>query len=146
MRLTAFTDLGLRALMRLASEPGRSFTTDEIAGELSISRHHLSKIVRDLADAGFIATQRGAGGGFSLARPAQEISLGAVVRRLEDGHALVECFRDDGGCCTLTAGCRLKSKLVRARDAFIAELDKTSLAECAYPARPGRSVGRAASP
>ena len=135
MRLTAFTDFGLRALMRLASEPGRSYTTDEIAQELSISRHHLSKVVRALADAGFVATQRGAGGGFSLARPADQISLGAVVRRLEDGHALVECFRDDGGACTLMPGCRLRGRLARARDAFIAELDKSSLAECAYPTR-----------
>lgn len=140
MRLTAFTDFGLRALMRLASDESRSFTTEEMARELQISRHHLSKVVRDLADAGFVTTQRGAGGGLSLARPAEEITLGAVVRRLEDGLALVECFRDDGGGCTLTPGCRLKGKLARAREAFIAELDQTSLAECAYPPRPHRAV------
>ena len=83
MRLTSFTDFALRALMRLAGEPARSFATNEIAAEFGISRNHLAKVVRDLADGGFIATQRGVGGGFTLARPPQSITLGEVVRALE---------------------------------------------------------------
>jgi len=71
MRLTSFTDFALRTLMRLAGDPARSFATNEIATEFRISRNHLAKVVRDLADGGFIATQRGVGGGFSLARPPQ---------------------------------------------------------------------------
>ena len=133
MRLTDFTDIGLRALMRLAGEPDRLFTTDELATELNVSRNHLTKIVSELARAGFILTQRGAGGGFRLARPAASITLGAVVRALEDRHALVQCFRTDGGGCSLTPKCRLKSKLKAAEEAFLSELDKTALSECAYP-------------
>lgn len=113
MRLTAFTDFGLRALMRLAGEPERLFTTEEIAAEYAISRHHLVKVVRDLAAAGFIETRRGTGGGFRLARPANEISLGEVVRALESRAALVECFRPDGGQCALSPDCRLKGHLAR---------------------------------
>lgn len=137
MRLTAFTDFALRALMRLAGEPERVFTTDEIAREFSISRNHLTKVVRELAEGGFVATHRGAGGGFRLARPAETITLGEVVRLLEARYPLVECFRSDGGGCVLTPSCRLKAKLGAAAKAFIAELDKTSLAECAYPAPRG---------
>lgn len=138
MRLTAFTDYGLRALMRLASEPTRSFSTSEIATEFRISRNHLIKVVRDLAEGGFVATQRGAGGGFWLARPPQSITLGEVVRALEQRYALVECFRDDGGDCVLKPRCRLKSRLAAAREAFMKELDATTLSECAYP-RPFKS-------
>ena len=134
MRLTAFTDLGLRAMMRLAGEPGRSFTTEEIASEFAISRHHLTKIVRDLARAGYVATQRGAAGGFRLARPAEKITLGDIVRTLEAGQALVECFRADGGACVLTPRCRLKRRLAGAQEAFLRALDGTTLAECAYKA------------
>jgi Rrf2 family transcriptional regulator, nitric oxide-sensitive transcriptional repressor len=144
MRLTAFTDFGLRALMRLAGEPTRSFSTSEIAAEFGISRNHLTKVVRDLADGGFVATQRGAGGGFRLARPPQKITLGEVVRALEQRHALVECFREDGGDCVLKPRCRLKSRLAAAREAFMRELDLTTLAECAYPGRRGRSAANAA--
>jgi Rrf2 family nitric oxide-sensitive transcriptional repressor len=136
MRLTQFTDYGLRALMRLAADSHRSFSTGDIAAEFSISRHHLTKVIRDLADAGFVRTQRGVGGGFRLARPPEEITLGQVVRSLEQRQALVECFRDDGGCCMLTPRCRLKGKLAEAREAFMRALDDTTLAECAYPPVP----------
>jgi len=140
MRLTTFTDFALRALMRLAGEPDRSFSTSEIAEEFAISRNHLAKVVRDLADGGFITTQRGVGGGFALARPARAITLGEVVRALEGTSALVECFRQDGGSCVLTPRCRLKSKLASAREAFMRELDETTLADCAFPARPRQRV------
>lgn len=134
MRLTSFTDLGLRAMMRLAGEPGRNFTTDEIAGEFAISRHHLTKVVGALSRAGFVATQRGPSGGFRLARPAETIMLGEIVRRLESRQALVECFRTDGGDCVLTPRCRLKRHLATAEEAFLRSLDATPLADCAYKA------------
>src|SRR5262245_32680795 len=143
MRLTMFTDFALRALMRLAGEPTRSFATNEIASEFNISRNHLAKVVRDLADGGFITTQRGAGGGFSLARSPQSITIGEVVRALEARQALVECFRDDGGDCALMPRCRLKMRLAAAREAFMRELDGTTLAECAYPARPRKAASPA---
>jgi Rrf2 family nitric oxide-sensitive transcriptional repressor len=136
MRLTAFTDFGLRALMRLAGEPDRSFTTDEIANEFAISRHHLVKVVRRLAETGYVRTQRGAGGGFELARPARTITLGEVVRDLEDDQPLAECFRADGGNCVLSPRCRLRKKLAAAREAFLNELDTTSLADCTYSPSP----------
>jgi Rrf2 family nitric oxide-sensitive transcriptional repressor len=133
MQLTLFTDFALRALMRLAGEPARSFATAEIAAEFGISRNHLAKVVRNLGESGFITTQRGVGGGFALARPPESITLGEVVRALER-EALVECFRDDGGSCVLTPRCRLKTKLASARECFLRELDATTLAECVYPA------------
>jgi Rrf2 family transcriptional regulator, nitric oxide-sensitive transcriptional repressor len=133
MRLTSFTDFGLRVLMRLAGAPERRFTTGELATELAISRNHLAKVVQDLARAGYIETRRGAGGGFRLALPAASITLGGVVRLLEQQGALVECFRADGGNCTLTPHCRLKSRLAAAREAFLDELDRTTLADCASP-------------
>lgn len=133
MRLTSFTDYGLRALMRLAGEPERVFTTEEIAREAGISRHHLIKIVRALAGAGMVETLRGSGGGFRLARPATELSIGEIVRLLEARQALVECFRDDGGACALMPACRLKGLLAAASEAFYSELDRTMLADCVYP-------------
>lgn len=133
MRLAAFTDYGLRVLMRLASSPDEPSTTARIAEEFQIPYNHLTKVVQDLARYGFVTTQRGAGGGIRLARPAEAITLGEVVRHLEERYDMVECFRADGGACLLNPLCRLKPQLVAAREAFLAELDKTSVADCAYP-------------
>jgi Rrf2 family nitric oxide-sensitive transcriptional repressor len=130
MRLTSFTDFGLRALMRIASDPGRAWSTAEIAEEFGISRHHLAKTIATLASGGFVETRRGGGGGAMLARPAATIRIGDVVRLLERDQALVECFQADGGSCVISPVCRLKGLLSRAEAAFLAELDRSSLADC----------------
>jgi len=145
MRLAAFTDFGLRALMRLADNPDEPSTTARIADEFHIPFNHLAKVVQDLARGGFVTTRRGAGGGLRLARPADTIRLGEVVRFLEQGYPVVECFRADGGACVLSPRCRFKSRLAAAREAFLAELDESTVADCAYPGPgPGKPASEAA--
>lgn len=134
MRLTAFTDYGLRALMRMASAPERAFSTAELAQEFGVSRNHLTKIVQRLARGGIVETHRGGGGGAVLARAPGTIQLGEIVRLLEQGHALVECFAPGGGDCTIDGRCRLKARLGRAEAAFLADLDGSTLADIALPA------------
>jgi Rrf2 family nitric oxide-sensitive transcriptional repressor len=53
---------------------------------------------------------------------------------------VVECFRADGGACVLTPGCALRRRLAAAREAFLAELDRTTLADCRYVAPVPRGV------
>lgn len=133
MRLTSFTDYGLRMLMRLASAPGTAFSTAELAGEFGLSRNHLTKIMQHLARAGMVETRRGSGGGAVLARPPEEIRLGDLVRLLEEDQPLVECF-GLGGTCTIDGRCRLKGRLRAAEAAFLADLDRSTLADIALPA------------
>ncbi len=140
MRLTSFTDFGLRALMRLASAPERAFSTAELAEEFALSRNHLAKIMAALAHAGIVTTRRGGGGGAMLSRPADKITLGAVVRVLEAGQALVECFAVTGGSCPITGCCRLKGRLRSAEAAFLADLDRSTLADVALPSPVGAST------
>ena len=136
MRLAAFTDYGLRILMRLAHSPERRFSTAELAAEFQVSQHHLTKVAQDLARGGFVTTQRGSGGGLMLARDAQSIRLGEVARHLERRFALVECFRADGGECVLRSRCRLRARLEAAREAFFDELDRSTISDCAWSAEP----------
>jgi len=137
VRLLASTDYALRLLMRLALEADRLKTSEDLAREIGVPRNHIQKIVQDLAEAGVVRTTRGARGGVALARGAEEISLGAVVRRLEREQVLAECFRADGGACCFSPECRLKGKLWRAREAFLRELDGSTLADCVgLPALP----------
>jgi Rrf2 family nitric oxide-sensitive transcriptional repressor len=133
MRLLAATDFALRLLMRLGAAQGGPRTTEALAAEIGVPRNHVHKIVQHLAEAGFVATLRGAKGGVRLARPAAEIMVGAVVRRFEAPQAIVECFREDGGACPLSGACRLEGALARARETFLASLDAVSVADCIAP-------------
>jgi Rrf2 family nitric oxide-sensitive transcriptional repressor len=132
MKLLASTDFALRALMVLATEPrDRPFSVDALAQKLGgLSRNHLHKIVQELATLGLVHTVRGAGGGVTLAVALSEIKVGTLVRQLEGDQPVVECFRADGGCCTLTVGCRLRGFIRTAREDFYRSLDGHTLAEC----------------
>ncbi|EAQ26353.1 Rrf2 family transcriptional regulator [Roseovarius sp. 217] len=131
MRLTSFTDFGLRMLMRMASAPDRAFSSAELATEFDLSRHHLAKIMQRLSQAGLIDTRRGGGGGALLARPPAQIRLGDVIRHLESGQALVACFGPEAGDCSLDGRCRLKARLRSAERAFLDDLDRSTLADIA---------------
>ncbi|MEO9781947.1 MAG: Rrf2 family transcriptional regulator [Sedimentitalea sp.] len=135
MRLTSFTDYGLRILMRLASDPDQVFSTTELAEEFGVSRHHLTKIMQKLAKVGIVQTRRGGGGGAILVRPPADLGLGEIVRILEEGKVLVECF-ETGGDCNLDGRCGLKSRLRLAETVFLASLDRSTLADVAL-ASPG---------
>ena len=127
--LTSYTDFGLRALMLLAAEPAKIQSAATLAERLGVSRHHLAKILLDLVAGGYLESVRGAAGGVRLARPAAGIRIGDVVRHLERDQALVECFRADGGGCRLRPACRLRAALRHAKDVFLAELDRNTLAD-----------------
>jgi Rrf2 family nitric oxide-sensitive transcriptional repressor len=128
MRLTYLTDYSLRVLMYVSAVPQRLVTIQEIAQGYGISENHLMKVVHGLAQHGFIETVRGRGGGIRLARPASDITVGAVVRAVEDDFALVECFRTDN-TCRITPVCRLRGTLQQALGAYFEVLDNRTLAE-----------------
>ncbi|MEE4188750.1 MAG: Rrf2 family transcriptional regulator [Roseobacter sp.] len=129
MRLTSFTDYGLRMLMLMAGTPDRAFSTAEMAEELNLSRNHLSKIMQRLARAGIIETRRGGGGGAILAKPPETIQLGQIIRLLEEDQPLVECLSNGRNSCTLDGRCGLKTRLRTAEAAFLADLDRSTLAD-----------------
>jgi len=129
MELTDFTDYSLRVLMFLAARPGKKSSIDELADFYGISRHHVAKITRSLAEGGWLETTRGKGGGVSLAKPAAEINLAEVVSHTEPHFHLVECFREQNQNCVLTHCCSLKSILYGARGQFFAYLRKHTLAD-----------------
>lgn len=135
MRLTSFTDYGLRMLMRLAAQPAEAISTARLADEFNLSRNHLAKIMQVLAGGGIVVTRRGGGGGAILKMPPDEIRLGDLVRLLEQGQTLVACFAPDGGDCTIEHCCRLKARLRHAERTFIDDLNRTTLADLALPAR-----------
>ena len=124
MKLTRYTDYALRVLLHLAAHQDRLCSIAEISRAYGISESHLMKVVHDLGKGGFVATSRGRGGGLRLGRPAEEIGVGQVVRYAEDGFDLVDCKS-----CVIAPLCRLSGVLGEAMAAFLAVLDRHSLAD-----------------
>jgi Rrf2 family transcriptional regulator, nitric oxide-sensitive transcriptional repressor len=127
MQLTQYTDYALRTLIALGLDPGRKLTVADVATAYGISRNHLVKVAARLAEAGYVETTRGKGGGMRLARPPGDIRLGAVVRDMEAELGVVECLTEGGGHCVLSQACRLKSLLHDATGAFLYTLDRYTL-------------------
>lgn len=125
------SDYSLRVLIFLAAKNGASATIPEIAGAYGISRGHLMKVVQALARFGYVETLRGRNGGLQLGKPKEAIRLGDVVRETEESLAIVECFAtpEAGDGCKIAGACRLKGVLAEALNAFLAVLDRYTLAD-----------------
>ena len=133
MRLTQYTDYSLRVLMFLGLRDPQPAQIGEIAERYGISHHHLAKVVPLLAECGYITTQRGRTGGLRLAQSAARIRVGDVVRRCEADLALVECFNRQRNTCVVAPACVLTKVLEAALAAFLAELDRHTLADILVP-------------
>jgi Rrf2 family transcriptional regulator, nitric oxide-sensitive transcriptional repressor len=139
MRLTAFTDYCLRALIFVALKGDELTTIDEIAKHHQINRNHLVKVVFRLSQLGYLSTVQGKGGGVRLANDPAELNLGRLIRQTERDFALVECFPERDCLCVIEPGCVLKNALHAALAAFFEVLDGYTLADLG---RPNRSLAR----
>lgn len=129
MRLTNYTDYSLRVLIYLAVKRNQDKTTiTEITEAYQISRNHLTKVIHQLGQIGLIETTRGRGGGIVLAKEPNDIIIGEVVRETEEDFRLVECFSPDGKC-VISPVCSLRHVLHEALAAYLAVLDKYTLAD-----------------
>ena len=129
MRLSAYSDYAFRVLMQAALCMPQRITVDQVAETFGISRHHLVKVVHDLGRGGYLETRRGVGGGFTLARPPEEIRLGDVVRLGEESDTVIDCMDRSNRTCRLLPCCCLKGVLDEAASAFFAVLDGYTLAD-----------------
>lgn len=128
MRLTSFSDYALRMLMFAASSGETSFTIEAASRAFGVSKTHLNKVASTLTRGGFLKALRGRSGGLLLARPAETIRIGDVVRLTEPDFAVVECFAT-GNQCVLTRTCKLSGTLGDAIGAFLSALDRYTLAD-----------------
>lgn len=120
MHLTRHTDYALRVLMYLTLQKGRLATNSEIAEAYDISRNHLVKIVHELGKCGLVRTVRGKSGGIELACAPAAITVGDVVRRMEENLEIVNCTTPS---CPILPACAVRGVLGQARDAFLDVLD-----------------------
>lgn len=126
MKLDKFSDYALRVLVALAVYGPDRLSSAQIAQQYRLSEHHIAKVASALVKGGFVASERGRAGGLTLARSANDITIGAVLRVIKADEPVVECFGTDKSCCILPA-CGLRTPLKDAQEAFFAVLDGYTL-------------------
>ena len=129
MRLTQQTSYSIRVLLYCHANSQSTSRIRDIASTYGISELHLFKIMHVLVEAGFVETIRGRNGGIRLARPADEISVGAVVRATESNFFLTDCFDTTNRDCPLVDSCGVNRVLAEALRAFFAVLDSYTIAD-----------------
>lgn len=136
MQLTRFSDLGLRLLMYLAVNEREAppVTVAEVAQQFKMARNHLVKVSATLTKHGYVRSNRGRAGGIELARPAEQIKVGDLVRLLEGSEQLIDC---ESLHCVLNPACGLKAALNHSLSTFYTTLNTYTLADTIK----GRSTG-----
>ena len=93
MQISAKTDYAVRALLSLAAREPELVKIDVVVSEQGMPRKFVEAILGELRRAGIVRSQRGADGGYALARPAREITLGSVLRAVDGPLAEVRGLR-----------------------------------------------------
>jgi Rrf2 family protein len=128
MQITARIDYAVRAVLELAAHPGAAVSRAEIAEAQGIPSKYLESILLELRQSGLLVAQRGAGGGYALARPATEITIDDVVRSVDGPLAGVrglppESVEYDGSAA------ELRRVWVAVRASLRAVLERTTVAD-----------------
>lgn len=123
MKINAFADVSLRAVMVLAAAPaGTLLTTQSVADAVQTPYNHVSKAMAKLRELGIIDVERGRNGGARLSAAGHLATVGQLLRELDTRPDPAECVASSGPC-PLIDDCRLRTALSRAREAFYRELD-----------------------
>lgn len=133
MRLSRRSKYALLALFDLAGRTGSDpVPLRELAQRNNIPYKFLEQIFGSLRNAGLVRSQVGAHGGYTLGRPAEEITLGAVIRLLDGTLAPVSCVSQiayEPCTCPDEQSCLVRAVMDRVRQAIVAVVDNTTLAD-----------------
>lgn len=143
--LTKKGKYGLKALVYLATlGPGGSSVVTQIAARNNIPKKFLDAILLELRNNGILKSKKGAGGGYSLAKPAAEIRIGAAIRALDGPLAPILCASRTAyqPCedCNDPETCQVRLSMTQVRDAISDILDNMSLEQFAHTELSGPSV------
>jgi Rrf2 family protein len=129
MQITRQADYALRAMLFLADlDNSTRAATSQIAKEKQIPPSFLAKIISQLSIAGIINTSRGARGGVTLARPAEEITLLEVIEAIDGPIALNQCTLSKNGC-PFMENCPIHDVWCEAQDELVKRLSSTNFAQ-----------------
>ena len=114
--------------MVLGAPGAGQLTSQEISNRVAVPYNHVTKVVRELRALGIIEVARGRAGGATITSKGLSTSIGGLLRHLDKREDVVDCStRDAATGCPLACGCRLRSALRIAREAFYASLDELTV-------------------
>ena len=124
--ITRNSDYGIRAVCFMACEKGRMVSVPELVKELSIPRPFLRKILQVLGKKGIVRSYKGIGGGFKLARGAEDIAVMDLVEAFQGPVKVNECiFKKE--LCPNRARCALKKKIDKIEKHVVSELGSITI-------------------
>ena len=131
LKLNRITDYAVVVLAQMAREPGRLATAPQLAQDSAVPMPTVAKVLKDLARAGVLVSERGAHGGYRLAKPPGEGTVLQIIRALEGPVSLTACVDGTEGNCDVEALCPMRGNWDRVNRAIRTALESVSLAEMA---------------
>lgn len=133
LRISKLTDYGTLILTHMARDPARVFSAAGLADALGLGVPTVSKVLKTLGRGALVTSQRGAQGGYSLARPPQQISVAEIIDALEEHpFGLTECSASSG-LCNMEDGCRIRDNWLRINKVVRHALQDVSVADMIQP-------------
>lgn len=131
--LSKTSEYALRAVVLLAREPGKAESADHLAEATKVPRRYLHKVLQDLVKHGLVKSQSGPGGGYSLARRADEVTILDVVNAVAPLERIRECPL---GLKSHTTLCPLHKELDKTYAATEAALARVKIAQILRSSNP----------
>lgn len=130
MKISTKGRYALRLMLDLAMHSDGEYVTIKcISGRQGISDKYLEQIISVLSRAGFVKSSRGSQGGYKLARPASDYTVGMILRLIEGSLAPVVCLEDDPNQCNRCTKCATLDVWVELNQAINSVVDSVTLAE-----------------
>lgn len=130
MKISTRGRYALRLMADLANNPNDEYIAlKEISQRQEISTKYLEQIVSTLCKAGYVKSSRGVAGGYKLAKPAEEYTVGMILRLIEGNLVPVKCMENEPNCCPRYEKCATIGVWERINDAVNGVVDSITLAE-----------------
>lgn len=134
LKIGKLTDYGVLVLNQLAEAGSAKLSTEGIASITGLSLPTVRKVMKALVDAGLVMAQRGAYGGYRLARAPAQIRMLDIVQAFEGPVAVTECVSDDHAC-EITESCSLSSHWGGINQLLVSILARVTLQDIRHPER-----------
>jgi FeS assembly SUF system regulator len=133
LRLSKLADYGVLLMAQLGRDPGgTTHNARELAAQTGLPSPMVAKVLKTLTREGLLVSHRGAHGGYSLARPPQQISVAKIIAALEGPVSLTQCGTGPGSC-EHEPSCHVRTPWERIHRAVTDTLERVTLADLIHP-------------